>query len=193
MNRAKRIQSTTVAEGRFLRLDNLTYEDASGRRRQWESVSRQHTPGAVFMVPILHPSERFVFIRQYRPPVDAHVLEFPAGLIDEGETVAEAGLRELREETGYNGVFRWLGPMVMSSPGMSDEAVALAVVDIDEQAPANRHPLPTPDENEDIEILLVPKEQVPRFLHERLGAGDRLDSRLMAYFMGMNLLPEDRT
>lgn len=39
-------------------------------------------------------------IAQYRPPLDSPVLEFPAGLIDEGECPIEGGLRELSEETG---------------------------------------------------------------------------------------------
>lgn len=39
----------------------------------------------------------------YRPPYGRYVLEFPAGLVDEGETVGDAALRELLEETGFHG------------------------------------------------------------------------------------------
>lgn len=38
----------------------------------------------------------------YRPPVDSWVLEFPAGMVDQGETIAAAAVRELQEETGLN-------------------------------------------------------------------------------------------
>lgn len=38
---------------------------------------------------------------QYRAPIDKVTIEVPAGLIDEGETVEEAAIRELKEETGY--------------------------------------------------------------------------------------------
>lgn len=50
---------------------------------------------------ILDEADRFVMVRQFRPAIQAATLEFPAGAIDPGETVAEAAARELREETGH--------------------------------------------------------------------------------------------
>jgi ADP-ribose pyrophosphatase len=37
---------------------------------------------------------------QYRPPVNALVVEFPAGLVEQGESESACALRELFEETG---------------------------------------------------------------------------------------------
>jgi 8-oxo-dGTP pyrophosphatase MutT (NUDIX family) len=51
-----------------------------------------------------------MIIVQYRPPVEAFCVEFPAGLIDEGESPEQAAVRELREETGYSGKVR--GPLL---------------------------------------------------------------------------------
>lgn len=40
-------------------------------------------------------------VRQFRPSVGEWCIEFPAGLVDEGETPQESAARELEEETGY--------------------------------------------------------------------------------------------
>ena len=45
-----------------------------------------------------------VLIRQLRPAVNKTVIELPAGLIDKGETPKQAGIRELKEETGFIGI-----------------------------------------------------------------------------------------
>ena len=39
--------------------------------------------------------------KQFRIPVQREVYDLPAGLIEEGESVEDAALRELEEETGY--------------------------------------------------------------------------------------------
>lgn len=46
---------------------------------------------------------RIVLQKQWRPPVNATVIEVPAGLMDPGESAEMCALRELKEETGYVG------------------------------------------------------------------------------------------
>lgn len=54
----------------------------------------------------LTTDERVVLIRQYRVGAGEVCLEIPGGMVDAGETPAEAAARELIEETGYTSA-RW--------------------------------------------------------------------------------------
>ncbi|MFP6605555.1 MAG: NUDIX hydrolase [Myxococcota bacterium] len=51
----------------------------------------------------LTPAQEFVMVRQYRHGSDEITFEIPGGMVDSGETPAEAAVRELLEETGYQG------------------------------------------------------------------------------------------
>jgi ADP-ribose pyrophosphatase len=56
--------------------------------------------------------QQIVAVRQYRPAVERYTIELPSGLVDPGESPAEAAGRELLEETGYQaGDVEVLGPM----------------------------------------------------------------------------------
>jgi len=60
------------------------------------------TPDATNVVAVTQ-EQAILFVRQYRFGISAATLELPGGLVDAGETHAEAAPRELREETGYSG------------------------------------------------------------------------------------------
>ena len=52
------------------------------------------------------PDDRIVLIEQFRVGANEVCLEIPGGMVDPGETPAEAAARELTEETGYTAA-RW--------------------------------------------------------------------------------------
>jgi len=87
---------------------------------------------AVIIVPV-HIDERgrsrLVLIEEFRVPIRDFEIEFPAGLIDEGETLIETAKRELREETGLEvtEIIRKSKP-AYSSAGMTDESVVFVFV-----------------------------------------------------------------
>jgi ADP-ribose pyrophosphatase len=80
-------------------------------------------PGAVGVV-ALDDQGRVMLIKQYRHPVAETLWELPAGLLDvEGEQALATAKRELAEEAGLQAE-RWdVLADLLSSPGMTDEAV----------------------------------------------------------------------
>jgi ADP-ribose pyrophosphatase len=54
----------------------------------------------------LTPDQQVVLIKQFRVGANEVCLEIPGGMVDPGETPAEAAARELAEETGYTAP-RW--------------------------------------------------------------------------------------
>jgi ADP-ribose pyrophosphatase len=51
----------------------------------------------------LTPDDRLVLVRQFRYGINEFSLEIPGGVMEAGEDPVMAGVRELREETGYSG------------------------------------------------------------------------------------------
>ena len=161
-----RTELETVGSTRWLSLKTITYVDEDGKSRKWDTATRstkqKNVPDAVVIVPILKSSKTHVLdtllVEQYRPPVQAYALEFPAGLIDKGETAEQAALRELWEETGYVGtVDETFSKQELSmSPGLSDETIEIVVVHVDLDDPKNDSPKQNLEETESIVVKRVP-------------------------------------
>jgi 8-oxo-dGTP pyrophosphatase MutT (NUDIX family) len=80
-----------------------------------------HHPGAVSVVPLLDDG-RVVLVRQFRAPINAEILEIPAGKRDvEGEEPSITALRELEEEVGLRAESVELLVEFYNSPGFCDE------------------------------------------------------------------------
>ena len=92
-----RLGPDRTAYSGFVRVVQRTLRLPDGREAVWDLVD---TPASVAVLP-LTPDGDVVCIRQYRPGPQRVVLSLPGGLVDEGEDVAVAAERELREETGY--------------------------------------------------------------------------------------------
>ena len=70
----------------------------SGKQKTFE-IDYVVTGGAIVVATDM--DNNLILVRQFRPGPEKEFLEFVAGAIDLGETPADAGARELLEETGY--------------------------------------------------------------------------------------------
>lgn len=182
----KRLDKKMIGSGDWLSLARIYYEGHDGVTRTWETVNRKNSRGAVGILATMKGSGEIVLIRQYRPPLDRFAIEFPAGLIDDGEDAGTAALRELREETGYKGTLLKVTERAYSSPGLSDEFLIFARVEID---PALQGEIQTDfDESESIETFLVSPDQFSDFLENAQKNGDAVDAKVMAYAFSIGLM-----
>lgn len=92
-----RLSTEQVLRGHFLdvRRDLARLPDGSTAPREYVVH-----PGAVMVVAQLDDGQ-LVLERQYRYPMQAVMIEFPAGKLDAGEDTWACAQRELLEETGY--------------------------------------------------------------------------------------------
>jgi ADP-ribose pyrophosphatase len=103
---------------------------------------------------------KIVMVEQYRHGSDTIELEIPGGMMDEGETdpVATA-IRELREETGYEGENARLIGQTFPNPAIMNNICYTVLV---EQCVC-KHPLAF-DQTEDIHVVLVEPKEIPELI-----------------------------
>lgn len=182
--KAKEIKRQTIASGKFISLNKVSFIDEKGKEREWETADRVNNTEAVCLFTLLVPSLRYVFIRQYRPAIGKYVIEFPAGLVDKDESYSQAALRELKEETGYSGNIIYQSSPVLSSAGLSSEKVVILRINVDENAPENQNPKRDLDEDENIDVFLIKKNDINEFLTIQQNEGCMLSSRMVSFLLG---------
>jgi ADP-ribose pyrophosphatase YjhB (NUDIX family) len=82
----------------WLQIDEIEVRmPGSDKLETYHGIRQANAVGVLAMT----TAGEFLLLRQYRPVVDAWTWELPAGAVATGETPAEAGARELNEETGF--------------------------------------------------------------------------------------------
>lgn len=100
-----------VHEGKFITRYDVDYVTAEGHAKTYEIISRNkdiqsleqlqnRQANAVVMILTDESGDRILVSREYRMAMAQWIYNFPAGLIDPGETPEESARRELWEETG---------------------------------------------------------------------------------------------
>ncbi len=161
---------SVVAEGRFLRFV---------KRGNWEYVDRVNVRDVAVLVAITSMNE-IILVEQYRIPVQASMIELPAGLVGDegqysGESLFEAANRELEEESGYRAKTLSLLVRAPSSGGMTSEMVSFVRAEGLTKVGRGGG---VGDEN--ITVHLVPVESAVDWLRERERSGCLLDPKIFA-------------
>ncbi|HRI14326.1 MAG TPA: NUDIX hydrolase [Verrucomicrobiota bacterium] len=118
-------------------------------------------PDWVNVIPVTR-DDRIVMIEQYRHGSNTVELEIPGGVMDPSEHDPVAtGVRELREETGYEGAQARLIGRIFPNPAIQSNTCHTLLVEQCEL----KHPTEF-DQGEDIGVRLVPAEQIQRLIAE---------------------------
>jgi ADP-ribose pyrophosphatase len=151
------VESRVAYEGRIVNLRVDTVQLSRGTLGTREIV--EHAD-CVCVVP-LDDQGNVIMVQQYRKPAEETLLEIPAGGIEKGEVSQEAALRELQEETGYTADKIQHLSSFWTTPGFCTELMhAYLATDL-------RPSSLSPDEDEDIQVVRVPLDQIPDMV--RLG------------------------
>jgi ADP-ribose diphosphatase len=101
-----------VAHSRLFTIQQVQLAFSNGQQRVYE---RMKPSGREAVMILALQDDQVMLIEEYAVGLEDYELGFPKGLIDTGETAAEAGLRELREEIGYGAhQFHLLGRVTMA-------------------------------------------------------------------------------
>jgi ADP-ribose pyrophosphatase len=177
-----RISDLSTADAKWVTLKKIEYVDEIGQPRAWE-VAQRKTRGksgvdAVAMGNILiHPSRppSTMIVIQYRPPLDAYTVEWPAGLIDAEETPEEAAVREFKEETGYHCRVTSVSPPQAADPGMTNANLQLVMVEV-QLSEHDEEPEQRLEDGEHIQRVVIPLSD----MYERLMEYSKQDRMIVA-------------
>ena len=139
--------------------------EMSGEIRR-EIFERGH---AAVLLPFDPVRDEVVLVEQIRIAADdvsesPWLLEMVAGMIEEGETVEDVARREALEEAGL--VVGRTKPVLsyLASPGGTSERLSIMVGEVDATTAEGIHGLA--DENEDIRVHVVSREQAYQWVEE---------------------------
>lgn len=157
----KWISTRLIYQSSYFTFHRVFFQDQRGKKRMWETVGRKRDSPVVVIFAVTDKNE-LILEKQYRPPLNAYVLELPAGLREQQDkSYHQAAQRELLEETGYHAhhvIRKGIFPL---SAGMSQDLIHLFF------ATKLVHTKKQPDAGEYIQVLRVPLTKMTSYLTEQ--------------------------
>ncbi|MCP4450884.1 MAG: NUDIX hydrolase [Planctomycetes bacterium] len=161
----------------------VKYNHKSETSRTWMMCSRKPQPiqeasqaDAVVIVPFIETTggRRLVVTKEFRVPLWDYEYGFPAGLIDDGESMDTAIARELKEETGLDLLkINHISMPVFSSGGLTDESCVMAMVEARGDVSTQGQ-----EETEDIEVIFMDVSDVQALL----ASGQKVSAKAWGLF-----------
>lgn len=117
-------------------------------------------PTCVQVIPFTSDG-RIVLVEQFRHGVQRVSLEFPAGVVEDGEDPVETALRELEEETGYCAAAAELLGDFDPDPAIQSNAIKIIVA-----RGCHADGVRDQDDGEDVEVRIVAAEDIGPLIDE---------------------------
>ncbi len=150
----KLVERRQVFSGKIVTLNVDTVVLPNGQLAGREVV---RTRDSVGIAPVT-PNGDLVMVRQYRYAAGRELLEIPAGRINPGESPEGAAMRELSEETGYRALELTKIAGFYLAVGFASEYMHLYSASVERAGSAH------PDEDEFVEVELVPVSRIPEMI-----------------------------
>uniref|UniRef100_UPI0037E73DFF ADP-sugar pyrophosphatase n=1 Tax=Semicossyphus pulcher TaxID=241346 RepID=UPI0037E73DFF len=188
------VKEELIAAGKWVKLEKTTYVDPAGNVRTWETAKRTTRRanteadgvGIIALLKRTLHKDCVVMVKQFRPPMGCNTLEFPAGLIDEGESAEVAALRELKEETGYKGEVVGVTPVTCLDPGLSNCTTQIVMVNINGDEGENINPTQQLGDGEFVEVVLLPLDEFQLKIDDLMKKEKIVvDAKVYIFAMGM--------
>lgn len=180
----KLLELKQIHRGKYLSYYVASYLNKDNKIKEYEFISRDpnltkesfgsNVPAGVGLVPFNKDKTKIVLQSEFRLATNRFIYNFPAGLIDKGETAEEAAARELKEETGLDLVsIEAVLPPSYASPGTSDEEMKIVICTVEGEIQESCFA------DDEIQARWFTKEEVKKLLEE--GAYMSVRTQMLLY------------
>ena len=162
-----------IKDFKIFKAYEVTSAAPDGRESTFVRLDSPDWVNIVSVIKDISGQDCFLMVRQYRHGSSSITMEFPAGLVNEGEDPEIAARRELVEETGYSAEkFVLIGSIKPNPAFMSNTSYTYFAVD---PVKSNEQSL---DEDELIDVKIIPVKE----FESKMGTGEYVNAiTILAY------------